>query len=101
MLNSKNSSFLQYCGRLRTPLADRTPMGGTGPPASLFVLFLMFFFSPYLPNQVKENVELHTRPTTGAEKSDFSENLVCVYFVSRYHIIQLILASYRDLIDQK
>ena len=35
MLNSKNSSFLQYCGRLRTPLADRTPMGGTGPPPSL------------------------------------------------------------------
>ena len=36
-----------------------------------------------------------------SRKTDFSENLVCVYFVSRYHIIQLILASYRDLIDQK
>ena len=39
--------------------------------------------------------------TTAAQKTDFSENLVCEYFVSGYHIIQLRLASYRDLIDQK
>ena len=35
------------------------------------------------------------------KKTDFSENLVCVYFVSGYHILQLRLASYRDLSDQK
>ena len=46
-------------------------------------------------------VQLQSRLPHQPKKTDFSENLVCEYFVSGYHIIQLRLASYHDLIDQK
>ena len=44
-------------------------------------------------------VQLQSRLPHQPKKTNFSENLVCVYFVTGLHIIQLRLASYRDLIN--